>query len=111
MSRGGARPGAGRPRKVRTEEDLAQKAAAVAVANDDAAPTTFKTALDWCMHIINSADAPLNEKAKLAVAVLPFQTPKVGERPAGKKQQREIDAQTAGEGSEWDDDLEYRAVN
>ena len=60
----------------------------------------FDRAVDFCMHVINDPDAPLEAKLRLARAVLPFQTPKLAAAGTGRSMAdvaRWVDVHTARE--------------
>lgn len=112
MPRGGARSGAGRPRKPRTPDELQEfedKLAADRATPD--LPTgieqRYETAVEFAMAIINDDSKPLSERRRLAIAVMPYQSPKVAADLGGKKGARQAAAKTAGEGSDWGGDLTY----
>lgn len=107
MARGGFRPGAGRPKSAakRTPADKAKRsivsAAQVVAATDEptkGAVKKFDTALDFAMAIINDADALMSDKIKLAVAVLPFQHPRLEGMAPGKKDIQASAAREAAKG-------------
>lgn len=88
MAGGGARAGSGRHPKSEThpQEAPIEK------------QTNFRTALKWAMWVINKTDAPLEMKTRLAIAILPFQTPKLAEKSIGKKGERKEAAKQAASG-------------
>lgn len=93
MPRGGRRPGAGRPRKDRTPDELQEfedRLAAEKALPDPPADGEhrYKTSLEFAMAIINDDEKPLAERRRLAIAALPYQHEKLAERPAGKKEQK-----------------------
>lgn len=105
MPRGGARPGAGRPRgssKATKEERSAVKTLNRAARDPERAqakPTQrFTNALDFVMDTLNDPAADMDAKVRLAVAALPFQHAKVESAAPGKKEQREQAAQVAAGG-------------
>ena len=59
----------------------------------------FDRAVDFCMHVINDPDAPLEAKLRLARAVLPFQTPKLEAACTGKKEAAAERAEDAARGA------------
>ena len=96
--RGGARIGAGRPRKVRIE-----------AASAASPPGPFATAADFLVAILNAEDTSLDAKLKAARTLLPYQHAKPAPVPAlGKKAQADADAQMAGLGTEWEEILRPR---
>lgn len=81
---GGFRPGAGRPKKVDPAVVSAEKA-----LNSGKKGKRFRTALDFAMAVINGdVAADMEAKIRLAIAVLPFQHPKLAEQAATKKEQK-----------------------
>ena len=58
----------------------------------------FETALDFCMHVINDPDAPLEAKLRLARAVLPFQEARIEPVRPGKKETAQEVAKAAAQG-------------
>lgn len=114
MPRGGARKGAGRPRKPRTPDELRELADQIEADNpspDSAPGHRYETALDFAMAVINDDTKPLSERRRLAIAALPFQHARITERPQGKKDERKRAAQTAGEGSGWGADLAFEPTS
>jgi hypothetical protein len=82
MPSGGSRPGAGRPRGSTSSKRLRTE---IATIQRDISSRRFKTALEFAMSVINDPNADMNDKIRLAIAAMPFQHPKLAERPAGKK--------------------------
>ncbi len=89
MPRGGARPGAGRPRKVPGMYSPPPASDSV----------KFQSALDFAMAVINDPAAPLEAKIRLAVAVMPFQHMRLAERRASKKGEAAEAAKKAARGT------------
>lgn len=108
MSRGGYRPGAGRKPGTKSTRPTDEKCANAEHMLKTAPRRSrrFKSALQFAMEMINSADAPLDAKIRLAIAAMPFQSPKLAGAPLGKKEQAQRDAETAAQGSEWGDLLD-----
>lgn len=89
MARGGHRPGAGRPRKAGAEATKVIKE--LAREKDDASPETARkheTAIEFAMAVINDPEAAMNDKVRLAIAVLPFQTARADAEAHGKKERK-----------------------
>ena len=82
MPRGGARNGAGRPRKTGPETAAIR---ALLVGGK-----CYTSVLEWIIDIINDPDADIEVKSRLAVAALPFQHPRIDSVPVGggKKSRR-----------------------
>ncbi len=92
MSRGGYRPGGGRPRGSKTtkvEQD----------AREAGSP------LDYLLSIVNDADAEPARRDRAAIAALPYCHPRA-EAPPGGKRTREPFAPASGDaGADWGDRL------
>lgn len=109
MPRGGYRPGAGRPKKIR---------AASAPGVGPAAPPAFLAPpvvpetqpgndmpLDYMLKVMNDPLAEDARRDRMAIAAAPYVHPKQDAVVRGKKDQAAEDAKTAGLGSDWGDDL------
>lgn len=106
MPRGGPRPGAGRPRReplptVKTAPDIRAAAKAAKLSP-----------LDYMLAVLNDETADEARRDRMAQAAAPY----VHAKPAplgdgGKKGEAQVAAATAGAGSDWGDDLTYRAPN
>lgn len=99
MPRGGARPGAGRPkgsskkrREVATQRPTTVEEAVAAL------PTKFDDAEQYLMSVINNPEVPRDDKIKAALGVIPYQKPKLADKPAGKKETAAGRAAAAAEG-------------
>ncbi len=102
MARGGFRPGAGRPKGVKTAKDEARAAPPRDVVK--AARKLRLSPLDYMLAVMNDEEAESSRRDRMAVAAAPF----VHARPAegkGKKEEAADAAKRAGAGSEWGDDL------
>ena len=99
MPRGGARPGAGRPKGSGKPLPKAPKAVAIAANASNLTP------LDYMLAIMRDDSQAPELRAKMAVAAAPYVHPKPGDVAKGKKEQAEDAAKTAGQGTEWGDDL------
>lgn len=103
MARGGYRPGAGRPKSARTPKALAR----------ELAPKDIKTAarrsklnpLDYMLEVMNDPSADDARRDRMAVAAAPFVHIKPGDKALGKKEAAEQAGRTAGEGTDWGEDL------
>jgi hypothetical protein len=101
MSRGGPRPGAGRK----------TKAVAAIIAADNPkriakiAKSVGLTPLEYMLGVMNDAEADAARRDRMAQAAAPYVHAKPGGVPKGKKEQAEDDAQRAGQGTGWGDDL------
>jgi hypothetical protein len=80
-------------------------------ADDDAATPVAPvgngkmTPLQYMLAVINDPGADSARRDRLAIAAAPFCHEKIGERPLGKKDQAQARANSAGEGSDWGEDL------
>lgn len=89
MARGGARPGAGRPRKSENPQK-AKQIQVVAAVLPAAAPASeqFKDAETFLMSVVNDKEAAPRDRITSAMALLPYQKPRMGEASSGKKDQQ-----------------------
>lgn len=91
MARGGARPGAGRPKSSRAVKEPAKKEARKQ-ARDDAQDSGFMTGgkvlspLEYMLAVMNSDEVDDGRRDRMAVAAAPFVHTKMGE--GGKKEQK-----------------------
>lgn len=108
MPRGGARPGAGRPR-TKLPEEPAHKAV-VAEVRVDAAKYGL-TPLEYMLKVMNNGEADPARRDRMAVAAAPYIHGKASDAAAGKKEQQADAAKTAGEGTGWGDDLAVARPN
>jgi hypothetical protein len=94
--RGGARPGAGRPKGSASTKDIQP---VIGVLRAGGRGPRFKNALEFAMATINDSTAEMGDKIKLAIAAMPYQHPKLAEEPAaGKKHEAAAAAERAGSG-------------
>lgn len=101
MPRGGARPGSGPKKGARYKKTTKASPVVAAVANLVAGPsagTKFHDAHDFAMDVINDASASMDDKVRLAIAVMPYQRPKLAEVAANKKGAAADAAKSAGAG-------------
>ena len=93
---GGARPGAGRPKKAPAHADVA--AAFVTAMQKIAADTKAEqgTPLAFLLSVMRGDVAPTPEQLKAAIAAAPFVHLKQGE--GGKKEQRQTEAESIASG-------------
>jgi hypothetical protein len=101
MPRGGYRPGAGRPKG----SGKATTSAKVPAEVKREARGARLTPLDYMLAVMNDDDVDPMRRDRMAIAAAPFVHAKPGDAPQGKKAAAEEAAQTAGQGSEWGDDL------
>lgn len=100
MPRGGARPGAGRPRKNVTPEKIAaSKPAAKPVVRVKAGKMT---PLDYMLGVINDPSADDARRDRMAQAAAPYVHPRAEAVEGGKKAQRQAAAHTAERGTDWE---------
>jgi hypothetical protein len=95
MPRGGYRPGAGRPRKTPPALDQARV--------NRAARDAGMTPLQFMLRLMRDESADITLRCRMAIAAAPFVHAKAAD--VGKRAQAAADAETAGDGSEWGDDL------
>ncbi|HYF88986.1 hypothetical protein [Azospirillum sp.] len=90
MARGGFRPGAGRKKTAGTEAPKSKEIREVSAVLErfDPASAEFQNAEEFLMAVVNSPDVEIKERLTAAVAVLPYQKPKMGEQGMGKKEQK-----------------------
>jgi hypothetical protein len=68
--------------------------------------------LEYMLRIINDPNASRSRRDKMAIIAAPYCHPKLtNTQPKGKKNQQVEAAATAGEGTEWADDLEVNQIN
>ena len=96
MPRGGARPGAGRPKGSGSSKGICSVVGALRAG--DIGSRRFETALEFAMSVINDSASDMNDKIRLAIAAMPFQHPKLAEHPAGKKEEAAAAAGRAASG-------------
>jgi hypothetical protein len=84
-TRGGARPGAGRPRGSRNAGPDVVAGEAMLTATD------YKDALKFCLDRLNDRTLPMSDRSRIAIALLPYQHCKLGE--IGKKERAEMEAE------------------
>jgi len=100
MARGGARPGAGRPRKGSLEStkpvppDIKQAARSAKV-----------TPLEYMLAVMNDETAEAARRDRMAMAAAPYVHRRAADEPIGKKERQLAEAEAAGVNSEWGDDL------
>ena len=108
MSRGGRRPGAGRPRS-RPSKSEDQYPAPVPVL-DDIARAALKAGmspLEYMLGVMRNPEADQTRRDRMAQAAAPFCHPRMADNRFGKKDAQVEAALTAGHGSDWADDLDY----
>ena len=105
MARGGYRPGAGRKRKAGSGPSAVRDAAAAIVKNLMVACNA--TPLDYMLAVMRDPDIEPARRDRMAIAAAPFCHPRVADNRAGKKDEKEAAAKTAGQGSAWGDDLAF----
>lgn len=94
MSHGGARVGAGRPRKVVAGQVKEAKPAEV----KKAASKADVTPLEYMLAVINDEGADKNRRDRMAVAAAPYVHGKPADAAVGKKEQRQTAADEAAVG-------------
>ena len=63
------------------------------------------TPLDFMLAVMRDDDQDIKLRTAMAQAAAPYIHAKPGDAKLGKKEQAEADAQTAGAGTDWGDDL------
>jgi hypothetical protein len=88
MARGGYRPGAGRPKKSGgpTKKELAQEAVREATS-------AGMTPLEYMLSVMNDRATDPDRRDKMAVAAAPYVHAKADTAAAGKKEQRQANAE------------------
>jgi phage terminase small subunit len=109
VARGGARPGAGRPRKLKT----------VAAEGSFALPSRQRQnadelPLEYMLRIMRDPTVDPARRDKMAALAAPFCHPRIYDNRFGKRDAALEEAHKAAEDSEWADDLgpvDRRLVN
>jgi hypothetical protein len=100
VARGGARPGAGRPRKPKTLTAEGRFAApSKQKQNVDELP------LEYMLRIMRDPTIDDARRDKMAALAAPFCHPRIADNRFGKRDSALEQAQRATEGSEWAEDL------
>lgn len=98
MPRGGARPGAGRKAKAVRDAITACEVAAKRSKGE-------MSPLDFMLAVMRDDEQDIKLRTAMAQAAAPYIHAKPSDVKLGKKEQADADAQTAGAGTEWGDDL------
>jgi hypothetical protein len=109
VARGGARPGAGRPRKLKM---LAAEESFALPSGQKQKPDELP--LEYMLRIMRDPTIDDARRDKMAALAAPFCHPRVADNRFGKRDAALEEAQRATEGSEWVEDLvsaERRIVN
>lgn len=98
MARGGARPGAGRPRK--------EAGSVPAVKNEASANRPRKslgglTPLEYMLSVMNDDDQDPTRRDRMAMAAAPYVHARASDVAPGKKEQRKETAQQASSGGKF----------
>lgn len=88
MPRGGARPGAGRPRKHPDEKEKPRTKREIATA----AAAENKTPLEFMLGVMNNPAEDMKFRAAMAQAAAPYVHGKPGDEKKGKKEQQQEEA-------------------
>ena len=99
MPRGGARPGAGRPKG--SGKNASPKGSKQEAQRE--AKRLNMTPLEYMQSVFNDPQADPQRRDKMAQAAAPYVHPRA--EPKGKKAERDDQAKTAGQDSEWGGDL------
>ena len=92
MSRGGYKPGAGRPRKSAPPVQIA-------------AEQENLTPLEYMLKYMNDPAVDAGRRDRLAIAAAPFVHQRVADNRVGKKELEAEAANAATQSEEWGDDL------
>lgn len=96
MARGGARPGAGRPKGVKKEDPKAVPADIRAAAR-----AAKLTPLEYMLTVMNDERAEESRRDRMAQAAAPYVHPKAEPVKPSAKEQVEETARTADRGTTW----------
>jgi len=103
MARGGARPGAGRPRKpvAKSAAKSTEKAPATRSkegADEARSSPGGKSPLDYMLDVMNDSAADDARRDRIAMAAAPYVHAKASDTAPGKKEQKQARAQEAASG-------------
>lgn len=98
MARGGARPGAGRPKGVKT---LKENRKSIPADIRSAARAAKVSPLDYMLAVMNDEEADPARRDRMAQAAAPFVHPKAEPVKPSAKEQVEETARTADRGTTW----------
>jgi hypothetical protein len=101
MARGGYRPGSGRPKSVKSAATGHQPV----VNARRSARNSGMTPLQYMLGVLNDPEADHARRDRMAIAAAPFVHPRVADNRFGKKDALAEAAETAGDDSDWGDDL------
>jgi hypothetical protein len=102
--RGGARPGAGRKRfDIAADRERQRRQHPEQAAYYD----SLLTPLDYLLGVMRDASAEWSRRDDAARAALPYCHRRLAAMEIGKKQIAEQEATTAGEGTDWSEDLQF----
>lgn len=96
MARGGARPGAGRPKGVKKEDPKA-----IPVDIRKAARAAKLTPLEYMLAVMNDERAEESRRDRMAQAAAPYVHPKAEAKKPSAAEEREEHARTADAGTSW----------
>ena len=100
MAPGGFRPNAGRPKGGKeTSRTIGPIDVRLAARRADVTP------LEYMLAVMNDAAADDARRDRMAIAAAPYAHPRADAKAPGKKDQATEAARTAGDGTEWGDDL------
>ena len=103
MARGGFRPGTGgyQPGAGRPKKSVAVTPPLYVIGSE---PGPNQTPLEYMLAVMNDPSAPVMRRDRMAMAAAPYLHPKAAEE-RGKKELALEQAQAAGAGTDWGDDL------
>lgn len=99
MSRGGYRPGSGRPKGAKSKQAPDETGFPSDVVK--AAATADMSPLDYMLMVMRNQDADQSRRDRMAVAAAPFCHPRIADNRFGKKDQAEAEAEAAATDSRW----------
>lgn len=95
MARGGARPGAGRPRKEAGKAPVIKNEAA---ANRPRKSLGGMTPLEYMLSVMNDDEADDLRRDRMAQSAAPYVHARAADAAPGKKEQKQAEAETAATG-------------
>ena len=103
--RGGARPGAGRPRSG------AASVIKIEVAALSAALTADITPLEYALAVMRDPTASTSRRDRAAALAAPYCHARATDAAGGKKAMAQAAADTCGHGTDWGSDLDTAPLN
>lgn len=106
MPRGGPRPGGGRP-KNGSKEDVSRVPSDIRLV----AKKLRMTPLEYMLAVMNSDEADDARRDRMAQAAAPYVHARADTEKPGKKERQTEAAKTAGDRSDWGEDLNIGRAN